>query len=473
MSLQLDRAVANTGTRFRIFPQPRFLQSFKKPEVVVINVPAGEVQPGPADTRVIVVDAVNKQPYGDFTAPPYQGQKNPPVSPGPGGHFDHLNPDSRAFACATMYATVRRVLDIWEDYFGHHIPWFFEVDFDRLELIPLIEWDNAQSGYGFLEFGFGRTPAGTIDHARPYCENFDVLAHELGHNILFSQTGLPSNPNDQRIDYGGYQESGGDLTAIIASMHFNSVVDHLLDFTRGNLFTVNELDRVGELSASREIRIAFNSKRLGDVGTEPHERSLPLTGGIFDIMVEVFQKKLVDQKLITDDLATRSTQGPGGSSDTKKIQKEFDVAYKGHEAAFKQLLLEARDYLGMLLARTWESVSPNFLTYLSVVRQMLRSDRDLTQGAHQDTIRGCFSWRGISAPGVLLQAGTRTLDSCRFAIRESYAETKPAKRKTASRPAVSAYEDEQPRLPIKGEGVRSVVVAKKKRSRARTSRVAK
>ena len=104
-----------------------------------------------------------------------------------------------------MYATVRRVLDIWEDYFGHRLDWHFESQFERLELIPLIDWDNAQSGFGFLEFGFGRTVSGTVDHTRPYCENFDVLAHELGHSIIFSEVGFPSSPADEGIDYGGMQ----------------------------------------------------------------------------------------------------------------------------------------------------------------------------------------------------------------------------------------------------------------------------
>ena len=447
MSLQLDQAIESTGTRFRIFPQPRYLESFKTPEVVTVSIPPDRMQAGPADVRMFVTDALNKLPYAGAAGPPYNGKSNPAVKPGPDGHFDKLDPDSRAFACATMYATVRRVLDIWEDYFGHHIPWFFETDFDRLELIPLIEWDNAHSGYGFLEFGYGRTPFGTIDHTRPYCENFDVLAHELGHNILFSQVGLPSDPHDDGIDYGGFQESGGDLTAIVASMHFDSVVDHLLQNTRGNLFTVNELDRVGELSDSRQIRIAFNSTRLSDVGEEPHERSLPLTGGIFDVMVEVFQKRLVAAGLISADLATRSTQGPGGSSDTKQLQKEFNAAYAGHEADFKQHLLEARDYLGRLLATTWSNLEPNFLTYLGVVRGLLEADRTLTNGEHQETIRSCFVWRGITAPAVMLQMGRRTLDSCHFAIREQ----PPVERRTPRKQVAAVDVESTPRIPIKGE----------------------
>lgn len=194
MSVALDQRIAETGTRFLIYPQPRYLHKdngaplFPEPEVVVVSVAPEDAQAGPADARMYVVDAKNKSIYGPGTgSPPYHGPAEPPVQPGEDGHFTHLDPDTRAFKSATMYATVRRVLDIWEDYFGHPIPWHFEASLARLEMIPLVEWNNAHSGFGFLEFGYGRTPTGTIDHDRPYCENFDVLAHELGHSIIFSQ----------------------------------------------------------------------------------------------------------------------------------------------------------------------------------------------------------------------------------------------------------------------------------------------
>lgn len=411
MSRTLDARLDSTGTRFRIFPQPRFLKIFDEPEVVIVSVPPERMQAGPADDRMFVVDAINKLPYSMFFRPPYGTRpQNPKVGAGLDGHFDHLDPDSREFLCATMYATVRRVLDIWEDYFRHTIVWHFESDFARLELIPLIEWDNAQSGYGFLEFGYGRKANGGIDHAVPYCENFDVLAHELGHSIIFSEVGVPSNPMDEAIDYGGMHESSGDLVAIVSSLHFHSVVRTLLAETRGNLFTVNELDRVGELSDSREIRIAFNNLRMSDVGVEPHQRSLPLTGAIFDIMVEVFQRKLVQRNLISQDLAERSTQGatPIGAETQKEIQDEFDKAYAGNETAFGDALVDARDYLGRLLAIAWEGMDPNFLTYHSILRRLLDADRKwagennlLPQ--YQDTIRSCFAWREIGPlPGSIL-----------------------------------------------------------------------
>jgi hypothetical protein len=416
MSLRLDAALAETGTRFHIFPQPLYAGTPEKPiklEQVIVSVPPSQIQPGPADDRMYVVDAVNKLPYSQFNRPPYRGRANRPLKPGPDGHFTHVKPGTREFSCATMYATVRRVLDIWEDYFGRRIEWHFESDFAHLELIPLVEWDNAQSGYGFLEFGYGRRSLGGLDHSRPYCQNFDVLAHELGHSIVFTEVGIPTNPADDAIDYGGMHEASGDLTAIVAVLHFHSVVDRLLENTRGNLFTVNELNRVGELDRNRQIRIAFNYMRMSDVGTKPHDRSLPLTGAIFDVLVEVFQKNLVNQNLISDELAAKSTQGPDQSQDPDAIQREFGKAYKGNEEKFKTALLMARDYLGQLLASTWSGLRPpNFLTYHDVFRSMLRADRAVSDGAHQETIRSCFAWREIALLPDSILLRPRSLREC-------------------------------------------------------------
>ncbi|MEU4695199.1 hypothetical protein [Actinoplanes sp. NPDC023714] len=418
MSLELDRRLAETGTRFRIFPQPRFLTKadgsplFPEPETVVVAPEPGAVTAGPADDRMFVVDAVGKLPYNQFFRPPYTGAANPPVQPGPDGHFDHLDPATRDFSAATMYATVRRVLDIWQDYFGRTIEWHFSTAFAKLELIPLIEWNNAQSGFGFLEFGFGRTPTGTIDHSRPFCENFDVLAHELGHSIIFAEVGVPASPLDEGIDYGGMHESSGDLVAIVASLHFHSLVDMLLENTKGNLLTINGLDRVGELSDTRQIRIAFNALRMSDVDDEPHNRSLPLTGAVFDTMVEVFQQDLVDKKLISEDLRTRSTNLPGTAQDLEQIQDDFAAAYAGNEAAFKESLLLARDYLGRLLATCWSAMSPDFLTYHGVLRALLDADRQLTGGVHAAIIRACFAWREIAPVPTSMLLRQHTLTSC-------------------------------------------------------------
>ncbi|MCD2195254.1 hypothetical protein LQ327_17945 [Actinomycetospora endophytica] len=417
MSLELDARLAETGTRFKLFAQPRFLtrdngRPVFKAEEVVVSTPPADMSPGPADHRMYVVDAVNKRPYAAGELPPYRGEAGPPVRPGSDGHFDQIDEDSRAFSAATMFATVRRVLDIWEDYFSHRVDWAFDAQFSRLEMIPLIEWNNAHSGWGFLEFGFGSTESGTIDHSRPYCENFDVLAHELGHSIIFSQVGIPRDQSDPAIDCGGFQESSADVTAIVALLHFDTFVNELLAQTKGNLLTVNGLDRVGELSNSRQVRVALNAKRMTDVGDEPHDRSLPLTGAIFDTMTEIFQQDLVDTKLISEDLRDRSTNTPNGAGDLAEIEADFTAAYQGHEAEFKQALLKARDQMGRLLAETWSHLSPERLTYFEVFAGLLRADRSLNGGEFQSIIRDAFSWRGIQPDSDLRRQLDRTLVEC-------------------------------------------------------------
>jgi hypothetical protein len=408
MSMRLDAAIAQIGTRFSIFPQPRFLDFFEEPEVVYVTIPPNEILPGPADDRMYVKDAINKKPYSQFNRPPYSGSANPPVQPGADGHFDHLDKDSREFSAATMYATVRRTLDIWEDYFGRQIEWHFKIDFEKLELIPLINWDNAQSGYGFLEFGYGRKPAGGIDKSNPYCQNFDVLAHELGHSIIFAEVGTPTN-GSSTDEYGGFHESAGDLVAMISSLHFNKMLDRILENSKGNLFTVNELNRMGELSETQQIRELFNSELMSTVSKEPHDLSLPLTGAIFDIFVEVFQKELVKAGLISQELATKSFNSPDEHSDNA-IQAQFTTAYKGKEPQFKEAMLKARDYLGALLAHTWDHLSADNLTYLKVGLQLMNSDLTVSIGQHQSTIRDCFAWREISFPSDALVFQTRRVD---------------------------------------------------------------
>src|SRR5262245_54948478 len=112
MSMKLDLALAQTGTRFRLFPLPRYVDPTIEVEVGPAPVPPAAMQAGPADSRMFVSDAINKLPYVDSSGPPYRGPANDPVKPGPTGHFDHLEPGSREFLVATMYATVRRVLDL-------------------------------------------------------------------------------------------------------------------------------------------------------------------------------------------------------------------------------------------------------------------------------------------------------------------------------------------------------------------------
>jgi hypothetical protein len=395
------------GTRFRLYPQAPLPGAHWQPEIVCLSPPVGSVYPGPADHRMYVCDAIDKdRPYGDHELPPYRGSTYPPVPPGPDGHFDHLEPGTREFMAAHTYGTIRFVLDVWERYVGGEPSWFFADTFDRLELVPMVDWDNAQCGYGYIEMGFARV-AGVPPH--PFCLDFDVLAHELGHALVYSLLGIP-DLNHLDAEYLGFQESTADCTVIVALLHFDTIVEDLLRSSRGNLYLPNELNRIGELSDTQQFRLASNSLTLADVPRprtptgritqqDRHLLGLPLTGAVFDVLVEVFEQFLVEENVISRELDTLSRQD--GDAPAEQVQAEFDRAYAGRHDAFKAALLDARDYVGHLLAGTW-SVLGRDVTFDAVAAAMLAVDAKLTGGRGRNILVENLGRRGFeigSDPG--------------------------------------------------------------------------
>ena len=265
-----------------------------------VSEPPGAIGPGPSDDRMHLVNPVGKRfaygvnpgplgtPHLDF--PPWKGPVFPPVFPDAEGHFDHLLPGTPEFAEAHVFGTVRFVLDIWERYFGRRIEWHFAADYRRLEIAILPGLNNAYAGYGFMEIGAHRFPDGS--HA-PYALNFDVVAHELGHLILYSTVGLPTRGDPARrvlwFSGIGGRHDGADRGACISNPCLNTCSQE----THGNLYTFNELDRFAELSPNDQIRLASNDVKMSAFAAgwkDEHALSQPLTGAMFDIASTFFRK---------------------------------------------------------------------------------------------------------------------------------------------------------------------------------------
>jgi hypothetical protein len=393
------------GTRFRLFPQPPFSAARREPETVWLSPPAGSLGPGPSDGRMYVVDPIGKRwPYGAPELPgrPWLGLIRRPVMPGPDGHFDHLPVGSREFEAAHAYGVIRFVLDAWEPYFSHPIPWPFARHYERLEISLFPALDNARAGYGFIELGSHFTASG---EALPFSLNFDVVAHELGHIIVYSEAGMPAHLAADG-EYPGFNEAAADLTALVALLHFESVVRDLLELTSGNLYTFNALNRFAELSENEQIRIAGNGRKLSDFAlgwSDEHDLSEPLTGAMFDILVDVFHEQLLERRLIApevEDLFDRLEREPGQAG---IIQSLFDEAFPADPGGFEEALLDARDYLGLALARIWPRLRPDFLTYADVGDAFLEVDRELSGGRYQRAIASNFLWREIG----LVRVGPR------------------------------------------------------------------
>jgi len=409
MSRELDRNLRQAGTRFRLFPQSPAIPAFGEPELVWIAARPGSIGVGPCNHRMYVVDPVSKpRLYGYPYLPPFVGPARPPARPSRGGHFDALPESGREFCAAHMFGVAHRVLDIWEDYLGHEIRWHFADLLPRLEMIPLLEWDNAQSGFGFIEAGHAPVDG---SFALPYCLSFDVLAHELGHALLFAEVGLPVGTT-RTAEFLALHEAMADLVALVSVLHFDLVVDDLLVQTRGNLYVPSAFSRLGELTATEQIRWAANTAtmaelqgvRLADDGTwidpsgqgrEAHDLSQVLTGAVFDVIIDVFQRMLVERGLLSRQLHYLADSLSEEVVELEDVRDLFADAYRGHHDDFKRVLEDARDWAGYGLAAIWPQLRPDTVTFAEIGRRLVEVDLELSDGRFRVIVEINFARRGI------------------------------------------------------------------------------
>jgi hypothetical protein len=63
--------------------------------------------------------------------------------------------------------------------------------------------------------------------------------------------------------------------------------------------------------------------------------------------------------------------------------------------SFRLALAEARDMIGVRLARTWDALTPNGLRFAKVAKTFLTVDRQISGWRHQEEILENFTWREI------------------------------------------------------------------------------
>ncbi len=392
----LSTRYAETGTRFLIYPQRKMRKSRDDPETVYINARPGTIRAGPQDEGIYVVDAEDKIPYYLSGWPPYTGPTRPPAEPDPIGHFDHIEPPDDEFSAATVFAAIRLVLTIWEHYLGRKVRWYFRDAYPRLEVIPRVNLErDSASFFGYIECGFENLE----ERSGPFCQNFDVVAHEVGHIVLKDVIGYPPY---RTMALRAHEEACADLAALVAVLHFESVVDEVLEETNGHLFSLNVLSRFGELRKSKELRDAFNSATLSDVRWDSdqehykYQLALPFMGAAYDILVYIYQRHLVQRRVIPKRLADDSFNFPGESM--PDIQGEFGKYFTRKAEAFKEALLNARDDFAQLLVQTWKKTSMQDLEYPRVVQNMLDAELELYRGRYRSIILDAFELRDIVPP---------------------------------------------------------------------------
>lgn len=397
-----------TGTRFRLFPQ--FAEGYDEPEVVMLSPRRGTVGIGPSDSSLYAINALDKDsPYDPpIYMPPYQGPQLAPAHPGPDGNFDHIPVDSPEFPPAHIYGVTRLTLDVWERYLTRPVTWWHAAAYPQIELVPIVHWDNAHSGPGFIETGMRRNHRG---HLEPYCFNLDVIAHETGHAILFSELGVPAAA-DVHAPFLAFHESFSDLIALITALQFPSVGHRLLEQTGGNLYITNLVSRIGEISDNEQVRIASNAVVMADVaglrvgsdGTwidplglyrNAHALAQPLTGAIFDILVEIYQDELATRGLIAPELDPRGWTRADVALALEPVSHETATAFARFRTGFHQALMHARDVVGASMAHAIQTLHPETLTFDRVAWRFVQGAARAGARRHLPAIIQHFLDRGI------------------------------------------------------------------------------
>jgi hypothetical protein len=396
-----------SGTRFRLFP---VYAEGMQPEVVSVPMPPRAIGPGPSDPTLYVADAAAKpQPYDPPSyMPPYRGTLLPPAMPDAAGHFDRIAFGTPQFLAAHLYGSVRHTLDIWQHYLRRRVVWAHAAEFPAMELVPLLDWNNAQSGPGFLETGLWHGPDG---ERQPFALNFDVIGHETGHQILFAIVGLPET-DEIGVPFLAFHEAFCDLIGIVAVMHFPSVLPRLLEETRGNLYLLNLVNRFAETDAHSQIRLASNTASMADVagitlapdgnwidptgqGRNQHAVAAPLVGAIFDIFVEIYQETLVAEGLLPEESDGRGWTRSEVDAAFRDLHCASARALRRFPSGFDAAIRHARDETGHAMAHVMLTMKPDRLTFDKVAARFIEGLLQRGHGAILHAAFDHFLWRGI------------------------------------------------------------------------------
>ena len=398
------------GTLFWLFPQTPTNKNSLPAEVVELSPPAGSIGSGPSDNSMYVIFPIDKErEYGmhkdnngnSFAyLPPWNGEIYEEAVPDEDGHFLHYTDvDDHRFHVAHIYASIRFTLDVWESYYGRSVDWHFRNHLDKAEIVILPDFYNAQIGMGFVEVGTNISRKdGSLS---PFSLNFDVLAHEVGHGLVYAEVGIPG-PEKETAEFLGFQESCGDIISMIATLHFESVINAVLAYTHGNLYVDNHFNRFAEVSSDHQIRMAANDYKLSDFSKgwkDEHILAQPLTGAIFDIFMDIFHGELL-QNDVALDLEPTSSRYRKALSQAQAIQQEFDNIYETDPNLVRESLISARDILAVLMIETWARLGPNYLHYTHIRQAMLVANQDVFAGRYLQTIDRNFAWREVGTVTV-------------------------------------------------------------------------
>jgi hypothetical protein len=316
---------------------------------------------GPRDARIAIagLPVVTPNVFGDLLV-------DPATSP-------------EAFDAVHTFAIVRMTLTMYERGMGGvTLPWQWNTGgnatpltvFPRAGVTQNAFYSRNEKALKFFFFNTGTPPTQVFT-----CRSLDIVAHETGHAILDSlKPGwlLASNPPQT----GGLHESFGDLTAIFLALTQLDQCEALIAQTKADLHAKNFLSDLAEqfglaLGRPNGLRNADNNLKLSEAGTEVHAISQVFTGGMFDVLADLFA-----------------------------IERDPD---RKDDAA---VLHDVAGYLASVLIRGLRAAPNTGATYAHVVNKMLGIVvADAKPATYRQALVNAFSAREVIAPTALSMNG--------------------------------------------------------------------
>src|SRR4051812_29676960 len=316
---------------------------------------------GPRDARIAIagMPVVTPNVFGDLLVDPAT--------------------QAEAFDAVHTFAIVRMTLTMYErGMAGATLPWQWNTggNADPLRVFPRAGvtqnafYSRNDKALKFFFFDTGTPPAQVFT-----CRSLDIVAHETGHAILDAlKPGWLAAGNPPQT--GGLHESFGDLTAIFLALNQLDQCEALIAQTKADLHAKNFLSDLAEqfglaLGRPNGLRNADNNLKLSEAGTEVHAISQVFTGGMFDVLADLFA--LERNPDIKDDAA---------------------------------VLHDVAGYLASVLIRGLRAAPNTAATYAHVVNKMLGVVvADAKPATYRQALVNAFAAREVIAPTALSMNG--------------------------------------------------------------------
>jgi hypothetical protein len=282
-----------------------------------------------------------------------------------------FSPGTPEFDCAHSFAVVRETLTMYQRLRGGApLPWAWNTGgntdpitvFPRAGVTPNAYYSRTEKALKFFFF----TPSGASQPVFT-CRSLDIVAHECGHGVLDGlKPGWMAGGNPPQT--GGLHEAFGDLTSLFLACSQLDQVEAAVALTKANLHDKNFLAALAEqfgaaLGFPQGLRNADNDLKLSQVGNEVHAISQVFTGGIYDVLADIFA-----------------------------FEKNRQAATK--DAA--RVLLEVAAQLCSVLVQAIINAPATGVTYADVVNQMLNVSNSRGEPAiYRTFLRNRFTLREV------------------------------------------------------------------------------